>query len=132
MAILRLCQSHAIPKSLMGEDLTGEIRRSAICSSSVHTLNFNLVFKFGQTALLCPVEDSAGAEQQKNRDKMGMSEQAWLKRQAMALVSTLPDDPQDAKAILRLANELVERFIEEKPEAIQAAYSQACRLRPEA
>lgn len=66
-------------------------------------------------------------QKQKKEQEMTVASEAWLKRQALALVSTLPEDVEDAKAVLRLANELIDRFLEEKPEAIQAVYNRACR-----
>ncbi len=36
---------------------------------------------------------------------------AWHRRQAVAIASTLPDDLSDAKLILRLTIELVEGFL---------------------
>jgi hypothetical protein len=58
-----------------------------------------------------------------------MSEsKAWLRRQALALVSTLPEDLKDARAVLELANVLVEQFLEEKPETIREVYNRASQL----
>lgn len=41
----------------------------------------------------------------------------WQKRHAIHIVSELPDDPQDALTVLRLATEVVERFLcpQERP-----------------
>jgi len=36
---------------------------------------------------------------------------AWQRRHAIHIVSELPDDPQDALAVLQLAIEVVERFL---------------------
>lgn len=38
-------------------------------------------------------------------------DQAWQRRHAIHVVSQLPDDPQDALAVLRFAVEVVERFL---------------------
>lgn len=35
----------------------------------------------------------------------------WQRRHAIHIVSELPEDPQDALAVLRLAVEVVERFL---------------------
>lgn len=51
---------------------------------------------------------------------MGMNEcLGWQRRHAIHIVSELPDDPQDALAVLRLAIEVVERFLmpQERPAA---------------
>lgn len=36
---------------------------------------------------------------------------AWQRRHAIHIVAELPDDPQDALAVLQLAIEVVERFL---------------------
>jgi hypothetical protein len=40
-----------------------------------------------------------------------MKDQAWQRRHAIHVVSQLPDDPEDALAVLRFATVIVERFL---------------------
>jgi len=42
---------------------------------------------------------------------MGPSDEAWKKRQALHLAAQLPENPQDALAVLDHARDLVTRFL---------------------
>jgi hypothetical protein len=44
---------------------------------------------------------------------------AWHRRQAVAIASTLPDDTADARIILRLTMELLEGFLSENGKTIK-------------
>jgi hypothetical protein len=57
---------------------------------------------------------------------------AWHRRQAVAIASTLPEDIADAKIILQLAMELVDGFLSEAKLTMPAGGAQASRPRPEA
>jgi hypothetical protein len=41
------------------------------------------------------------------------NDKSWLLRHALYMASNLPDDPDDARAVLRILNELVDNFFEE-------------------
>ncbi|AWB21213.1 hypothetical protein DA075_10045 [Methylobacterium currus] len=47
--------------------------------------------------------------------KDGASEEVWLKRQALQVVMQLPDDMDEALAVLRYAETLVKTFLADAP-----------------
>jgi hypothetical protein len=56
---------------------------------------------------------------------------AWHRRQAVAIASTLPEDVSDAKIILRLTMELLDGFLSGGELVKPAACAQSSRPRPE-
>lgn len=56
-------------------------------------------------------------------------EQAWQRRHAIHVVSQLPDDPEDALAVLRFAIEVVERFLVAPQEPLARPLSLVCARR---
>jgi hypothetical protein len=63
---------------------------------------------------------------------MGMlrSNDAWHRRQAVAIASTLPEDISDARAILRLTMELLDGFLSEAKAMKREECAQASQPRP--
>jgi len=43
--------------------------------------------------------------------------EAWLRRQAVQIAAQLPEDPDDAMAVLELTKTLVETFLKAPPQA---------------
>lgn len=60
---------------------------------------------------------------------MTVGSDLFLRRQAVALVSTLPEDRIEAKIILRLANELLDGFLSEESSRTYDLDTLACQLR---
>lgn len=56
---------------------------------------------------------------------------AWHRRQAVAIASTLPEDIADAKIVLQLAMELVDGFLSEAKLTRTAVGAQASQPRHE-
>jgi hypothetical protein len=44
----------------------------------------------------------------------------WLRRQAIQVTSMLPEDPDEARAVLGLSRELIDGFVDERKEAQEA------------
>jgi hypothetical protein len=51
------------------------------------------------------------------QDKDAGTEEVWLKRQALQVVMQLPDDREDALAVLRYAEVLVKTFLADADKA---------------
>lgn len=55
---------------------------------------------------------------------------AWHRRQAVAIASTLPEDTADAKIILQLTMELLDGFLSDRATIPTAPDAQVSRIQP--
>ena len=56
--------------------------------------------------VMCPATMRTGSE---------LMDEAGLRRHAIQIAAQLPDNPEDARRVLRYTRELVDRFLDPKP-----------------
>ena len=99
-------------------------RFSDVVSSLVKRAKVALYIRFRTWRIFAVQPALLGIEQKKNGANAGSGRrgskkmpEAWLRRQAVQIAAQLPEDPDDAIAVLELTKTLVETFLKAPPQA---------------